>query len=395
MERTVDDASLLLRYRVCVADKESVLWYRFPIAYKDAVSYEVADGVVVSILSYAIRGGYHIHSEIPISEKLWFQLTSQIIPQLCATDSDNFPTEISAPLLATDYHPEQTATAMSCGVDSLTTFFQYTQNLRDSRWKLDLLTFFQNGAHHGGSIGHSEKEADLFQRQLEHVRKYCDTVHFPLLYVESNLDGFLSETFWDDSYNYTHTFRNAGFVLLLQKEIRDYYYAGVRDITKFDVSLWDDTELYDRWLLPHLSTDSTTFYSVSSTMDRIEKTQYLSSFPETYDHLLVCYHGGENCGRCTKCIRQLLLLDFMGVLDRYSKSFPVSTYRRERSWYILQMLVMRKKDFSLEEVYRYSLKTGARYSVRERLRAFIYRNVWKITDRKMLKREGIGTIPNQ
>lgn len=367
------DEGITLKYAISVGEKEGELWYRFPADQEESISYEVADGVIVTLLPFALRGGYDIYSEIPMSERLWFQLTGQVIPQLALTSEELWNTELHAPLCTPSYTPDRVATAMSCGVDSFTTFFEHTHDMPKERWKIDLLTFFQNGAHHSGTIGHSDKEDEVYAEQLAHVRRFCETVHYPLLDVASNLDAFLSAMFWNDSYHYTHSYRNAGFVLLLQKKIRTYYYAGAYDLNLFSTSLWDDPAHYEKWLLPNLSTDCTSFFSVATSMDRIEKMKYIAQFPETYDHLLVCYAGGENCGTCVKCVRQLLTLDYLGLLDRYQNSFSVEEYRNNKTFYERRLLVLKKTDPFLEEVYQIAEKKGVRFSIRQRLDAECYR----------------------
>lgn len=366
-----DSSGIVLKYTISVEKQQASLWFRFPVGSAESISDEVADGVLVMLLPFALRGGYNIESALPISERLWFQLTQQLIPQFCAASSETWPVEIKAPLIMPSYHPDQVATAMSCGVDSFTTFFQYTRDMPEEPWKINLLTFFENGAHHNGTIGHSNREGSIYQAQLEHVQRFCESIHYPLLSVSSNLDEFLCEVFWKDSYHQTHTFRNAGFVLLLQKRIRAYYYAGARDISCFSVSLWDDTELYEKWLLPNLSTDCTHFFSVTTSMNRIEKTRYISQFPETYDNLLVCYAGGKNCGKCTKCVRLLLTLDYLGLLGQYKNSVPLELYQSDKLWYEAQMLNNRRNDFCLEEVYQTALAQGVHFPMKIRMNAFL------------------------
>lgn len=370
-----DSDGIILSCEISAGERRGTLWFRFPAGNEDAISHEVADGVVVMLLPFALRGGYNIESELPISQRLWFQLTQQLIPQFSAVSQEYWPVNIRMPLIAPSCHPDLTATAMSCGVDSFTTFFQYTKDMPETRWKIDLLTFFEKGAHHNGVIGHSTREAEIYQGQLAHVKRFCASVNFPLLHVSSNLDDVLCELFWKDSFHQTHTFRNAGFVLLLQKQIRTYYYAGARDISRFSVSLWDDTELYEKWLLPNLSTDCTQFYSVGTSMNRIEKTRDIARFPESYDHLLVCYAGGENCGRCSKCIRLMLTLDYLGFLEQYKNSIPYETYNENKSWYELQMLCEKRSDFCLEEVYQTALAQGRRFPVKLRIQALLEKNL--------------------
>jgi bacterioferritin-associated ferredoxin len=377
-----DASGITVKYSISVAEKTDVLWFHFSPEYKDVISYEVVDGVIVMLLPFALRGGYQIISDIPISEQLWFQITQQLIPQLALTSPDIWPTEINAPLAHPAFSPNKVATAMSCGVDSFTTFYQFTSDMPEEQWKVNLLTFFENGAHHSGVIGHSSQENAVYRSQLEHVRHFCDSIRYPLLNVSSNLDSFLCEVFWKDSYHYTHAFRNAGFVLLLQKLIRVYYYAGAHDLTYFSASLWEDTEYYEKWLLPNLSTACTHFFSVSTSLNRIEKTQFISKHAETHDHLLVCYAGGENCGKCSKCIRQLLTLDYLGKLDLYKGSFTISDYLVNTSSFECQLLAFRREDPFLEEVYQTALENGVRFSIHKRCRALLYRLSLRINGAK-------------
>jgi bacterioferritin-associated ferredoxin len=262
----------------------------------------------------------------------------------------------------------------------------------EESWKVDLLTFFENGAHHNGTIGHSEQESRIFQEQLEHVRAFCEASNYQLLSVSSNLDDFLSDYFWQDSYESTHAYRNVGFVLLLQKQIRAYYYAGAWDISRFSVSLWEDSEHYEKWLLPNLSTDCTQIFSVSTAMNRMEKTRYISQFPETYDHLLVCYTSGSNCGKCDKCVRQLLALDYLGLLETYKNSIPYETYQKEKPWYELQLLSFRREDPFLNEIYQYALSHGFHFSIDRRLKAFLSRNLSRARGLKNIMRHKLSRV---
>ena len=387
-ELSKDEAGITLKYEISVCEKEGELWYRFPSDQEESISYEVADAVIVTLLPYALRGGYNIYSEIPMSERLWFQLTQQVIPQLALTPDEIWNTELHVPLCTPSYTPNLVATAMSCGVDSFATFFELTRDMPEEAWKINLLTFFQNGAHHSGTIGHSEKEKAVYEEQLAHVRRFCKSIHYPLLDVSSNLDEFLNSMFWVDSYHYTHSYRNAGFVLLLQKKIRVYYYSGARDINSFSVSLWDDPEHYEKWLLPNLSTACTRFFSTSTSLNRIDKTRYIAQFSETYDHLLVCYAGGENCGKCEKCVRQLLILDHLDLLEPYKSSIPLGEYLRNKAFYERRLLALRRKDPFLKEVYQIAKKKGVRFSIWKRMDAACYRIklLWKGLKRELSKR---------
>ena len=323
--------------------------FKFDDEYKDYISHEVADGIIVIILSYAIRGGYDIETKIPLSSELYYRLQFQLIPQLCLCCGYD-EISIKCDLLSPNYNPHAVATAMSCGVDSFATLFEYTSdNIPDDR-KITHLTFFQNGAHHGGYVGHSDDEQVIFESQLNHVKKFCDEYNWKLIVVASDVDKKLSEIFWEDPFDRTHTYRNAGIVLLLQKFIKTYYYAGSYNLNDFLCAIDESPAHYEKFLLPNISTDYTNFYNSSGSMTRIEKIQYISSFEETWNHLLVCYSQGYNCGNCVKCRRTMLELYFTNNIDKYANIFPVETFKSNYKDYIIWLLDRRDKNSIMEDI---------------------------------------------
>ena len=331
------------------------LYYEVDNEYAQYLCSEIADGVVISILSYAMRGGYDIISDIPISEELYYQINEQLIPQFVAASKDVYRTQLISSVVCSKYNPRETAMAMSCGVDSLTSFYQSTRSNELSAYKVSMLTFFENGAHHLGTIGHDERENEVFEAQLVHVQKFCEKINFPLLVVRSNLDKVLSELFWKDSYQSTHSFRNAGFVLLFQKLINKYYYGATYDISQFNGSLnCGDCAHFDSFLFPNVSTKCTMIYVTASTLSRIEKLQYLKQFPEVHESILVCYNGGDNCGKCYKCMRTLVELDFAGLLNTFQESFDIQDYKLHRNEYLFQIYKKRKRNHLYNDICKYA-----------------------------------------
>jgi len=337
-------------------DKEIYeLHYEVDNKYKGFACAELADCVVVSFLSYAMRGGYDIISDIPISEKLYYQMRNCLIPQFFAATKNAYNTKLICQYVDVDYNPCKVAMAMSCGLDSLTSYYQSISDDAMKSYSVNMFTFFQNGAHHSGNLGRNSKESEIFESQLKRVERFCEKVDVPLLVVRSNINDLLGRLFWDDSYQNTHSFRNAGFVLLFQKLIKVYYYAGVYDICEFDGSLRSgDAAHFDHFLFPNVSTQNISFYVTNSVMTRIEKIQYLRQFPETYDSLLVCYNSGNNCGICLKCKRTLVELDFADALDCFGSSFEIQNYMLNRKKYILWAFMKKNRDVLCGSIYQYA-----------------------------------------
>ena len=329
--------------------KKRELWYGIPREYQAFISSEVADAPVVLLLSYAMRGGYDIECGLPLSDKLYYQVTTQLMPQLVFSNACHFP-KITASTVDICWTPREVATALSCGVDSFTTLHEYTDENVSEKRRISCVTFFENGAHHSGHVGHSDRENMVFNAQLKHIKSYCDANQLKLISITSNLDEFLTDMFWEDSFDNTFTYRNVSFVLLLQKLIRIYYFAPDEIEKDMSFDLNQSSASYQRFLLASFSTGSTSFLNSNQVLTRIEKIKYISQFPDTYDSLLVCYCSDRNCGECIKCRRTLVEMDVAGVLDKYEKSFDLERYRKNRSRFFSWCIANRDTSPLLNEI---------------------------------------------
>ena len=264
-----------LKYLISIVSDSSIqeytLFFSVESKYAKYICDEVADGVVVILLPYAIKGGYDIESKIPITQELFYRLQYQLIPQLSICGGRK-QIKIVCDTVKPNWNPVAVATAMSCGVDSYATLFEYSSITIPKDHQITHLTFFQNGAHHSGCIGHSDYEEEVFRTQLNHVKKYCEEYSKELIVITSNVDKFLSDALWKERYHLTHTYRNIGFVLLLQKLIKIYYYSPAYNVDEFRCDLYDDSAHYERLILPNVSTDITCFYNTNGSMTRIEKS---------------------------------------------------------------------------------------------------------------------------
>ena len=354
-------------------EREDILWYQVDKEYKNCLSYELADSVIISLLLFAVEGGYDIESDIPMSETLFYRLTTQLIPYL---SSNLHCSEISikASLSNPQYNAAGVGTGLSLGVDSLTTLYEYGPEFAIDSYKITHLTFFENGAHHGGK-DINPLEHELFLNQLEKIREFCDKYGYKLLSVESNINSFLYHFFAGSNlrgFGSTHTFRNCGIVLLFQRLFKVYYYssAGIKEDVHFDKS---DSAHYDRLILPNVSNDNISFYSSGIMLTRLEKIQLLAEYAPSYDHLLVCYKEGENCGVCLKCIRTLVSLDFLNVLEKYTKSFDVEYYYSHRNWYLTRFWMQKNYSPFMKENYEYAKKHNITIPVSCKISGSFYR----------------------
>lgn len=353
-----DNERVMLSYDVTVKNdkgnsKRETLWFSISEKYKEYISDEVCDGVVLIMLFYALRGGYNIDSEVPISSRLYYTLTHQFIPQMVLMNPSAYHVELKMNTCVMNWNPNAVATAMSCGIDSLTTYYEYTDDKIPRDLQITHLTFFEQGAHHGGGGRSWEEQDRIYMAQLETAKHFCKEVGKDLIDIRSNLDDFLNRLLWHEYYEHTHTYKNIGIVLLLQKLIKVYYYSATYNLDCFSCSLEDDSAHYEKWMLPNSSTEQTSFFSSNSSRTRIEKIKYLSERPETYGHILVCYREGKNCGICMKCWRTMLEMEVSGVLDLYSTSFNIEEFRNNYENYISEMISRKNRESLMNQIYWY------------------------------------------
>lgn len=353
-------------------EKTDILYYEVEKKYLQALCDNLIDGIVVTFLSYAVRGNYDFVSAIGISEELYYNLTYHCIPQFCCNNPGAHYVKISAPIVK---NIEATSTAvaagMSLGVDSFCTLYEYTEDCQLKDYRITHLTYFENGAHHMGKSENYEEMQTLFHNQQTTVRQFCEENRLELIVVSSNLNRFLSDNFWVDPFERTHTFRNIGTALMLQKLIKTYYYSSAYNIDEFSFDLQKDSARYEKYLIPHIRTSLFKVYSSNGNLSRLEKTKYISQYVSSYDYLNVCFMDGKNCGKCLKCIRTMLTLDIIGRLEQYRKSFDVDHYRRNQNWYYTNLFYRKNNDAFTKEVYEYAIAHGKKFPLSCRVRGFV------------------------
>ena len=355
-ESLVVNGDKKVRMNVCIStdSKEDVLWYEVDEKYEPYLCDDRCDGIVVSIFLTAMRFGYEvIKSNYPISEKLYYNLTYHVIPHffdIGKKEGKNYPRlKIEAETTSEKYNGKAVVTGMSRGVDSFTTLYEYKDfELED--YRITHLCYHNIGAHHGNDTltGKSKYTSrELFEGQLQKTKEFCEKYDYELVAVDSNLNSILSDIFGRWYFNRTHTYRNLGTAMILQKLYKRYYYSSAHSLSNLNkLSVETDSASYERWVIPYLCTESMEFYSTNQEWSRHEKVERIAKMAESYDYLHVCLVGIKNCGQCLKCMITLMELDAMGdgVLDRYKNSFDIENYKQNH----------RDKWFS----QIYELKTG-------------------------------------
>ncbi len=347
-----DKTGVRIQYQLTIDEKKySLDYYFYGVDCEIDSVPERFDPIAVLFLHAAIRHGYDLKSQYPISQDLYYSLTKQVIPQLVACNKD-FAHEISinAPLTTEVFHGNWVGTGVSCGVDSLSTIAEYS-NIPLEDFKLTHLLYLKVGQHSEVRGHTAESKTAHFLTGLEIAKAFCKEAGFPLIIGESNYAELVEEVFGACSCVPDVVYRNAGSILILQNYFSRYFYANsYPSLLFFSLDMEGDNAKYDRWLLPNVSNESIRLYSANTNLRRIDKVAQLSDFPLSTKYLTVCWRGSKNCGWCNKCIRTMLELDVNGLLDKYGDRFDLEVFRERKRDLYTYVYSHRKKDLFWEEI---------------------------------------------
>lgn len=317
------------------------LWYSFPCQFEEYIVVEQLDAFVIGLLFLGLKTGYDIKLKAPLSARLYYTLSHYLIEAICLANPSFKKIKIKPDSLTTkDLNTAGMAgTGLSCGVDSFATYFDHKKD--EKPFKIEFLTFFNVGSHGDNGGEHSRR---LFKTRMARVEKFAKYENVNFIPIDSNLSEVLNLNFQN-----THTLRSVSCVLLMQKLVKNYYYASSLRFDRFKLNDKRIAE-YDLLILQMLSTESTNLFSSVSQMNRIDRIEFISKHSSTYKFLDVCTHdsskkdGKINCSSCQKCIRTMLTLDLLGYLRHYEGVFNLDHYLQNRTRYIGEVLFNDRKE---------------------------------------------------
>lgn len=370
-------------------DKE--LWYEVNILYAQYLCPEVCDGFVIAMLLPAIKFNQKIVVKAPMSAGLYHNMVNVVIPLMAKLYGNNLNIDESCNFLTIseavnmEYTPFAVATGCSMGVDSLTAITQYIKLSENKLYNLSHLTYFNVGAF--GSTYNEDVELTL-EREKQEVLNFANKLGLPVVFVNSNIHCWYS-TF--KNFNHSHTLRNMSVVLCMQKLFKHYLYASGYSLEKFKLTL-DDLAYFETLLLPQISTQCTSLISANANFNRIDKLKYIGNDVLATENLYVClkeqiwndHHVGKleddgfrNCGKCEKCLRTLIILESLGLIDDYRKIFNVDYYYRAKSTYIKAMYALRYENDTYSDILKFNPSLISMGGGKMLLKDFVFRLISK------------------
>ena len=217
------------------------------------------------------------------------------------------------------------ATGLSCGLDSLATIKDLLKLEHDDPDRVKLAALFEVGGNDSMHTGNFEQ---LYSIRKSHAAKCADHIGLDFISIRSNVDRWFPGPFTQ-----LHTLRNISAAYLLSGMIGSYYYANGVPITE-TVTRHSDSAYADAIILPLLSTEHIQFRQATPTLTAADKAKVIADFTAAHKFLNVCYFEGQNCGECEKCLRRMLLLDSLGLLERFAGVFPLHKWESNKNWYL-------------------------------------------------------------
>lgn len=284
--------------------------------------------------------GYDIVSEGEMSEKLQYQLEEYWIPTLSKCIDGYCNIRIDAPLNNSRLsNAGAVGTGISGGTDSFFTLLSHTKRTETS-FNITHVTYLNLGG-----VGYAGIREDKDNR-ITLLQRVANELNIKLVCVDTNEADYYKGI----RHVETHPLRTLSQVIILQKLFSKYYFSSTFSTYDFKVTK-KDAAYYDLMTIPLLSTETLSFYSHDAKTSRIEKLDYISSFPVTHDKLTVCIRAVYNCGICEKCKRTMLELDLLGKLDLYKNSFDVNQFKKNKTFFLIESISRRKKKQFWQEIF--------------------------------------------
>ena len=310
------------------------LFFEFDKKFKSYLCTETIDPFLTAILPYAMEFGFDVECKAPISDEIYFNFTSDVIPVLSSFQNYFQTIQIIAAGGIVDrkvLSSEAVGTGVSCGVDSLYTILSHLRKYEKALPKSHVLTHLvlMNAGSCSGKGG--EESFKWFSEEVIQAQKVCRELNLDLITIHTNLMEF-----YGIDHAHSGTMRMAGGILALDKLFGKYYLASGKEIEYFHFE--ENDAAYAFYTLRYTSTSHLQFYLTGNSTSRDKRIEYICESSIAQKYLNVCWNGFHNCGRCEKCLRTMGSLYSIGKLSLFSDSFDIGDFNKHKAARIAKMI---------------------------------------------------------
>lgn len=344
-----------------------LLYFEVKKEFGDYFCYEKCDAFVIALLLFLMEKsksyeGVTLKSDAPMSERLWFALTTWWIPTVVNNTERYDQITIDIPLDNEVLESANAvATGISGGVDSTYTVARYSK--APGRFKLNYGIFLNWRNSNKDEAGW---HCDELERNI--AKEVCKNAGLNFLEVKSNITRDL----YSEAHAAVITAVFSSYIMSLQKLVSRYYFSSTCPASMFEFTE-HDMEHFDLFTLPCLATENVEFFSAGSEVSRFEKVDYISNIEWVKSTLTVCGHWAKDdhqCSQCSKCTRTMCELDILGKLEDFNKRFDINSFRNNPSFHYGYVLMLRKKNIFCKEIYEEMKRRGIRIPLKYWVAAF-------------------------
>lgn len=321
---------------------EKVFFFEVKSEYGKYLCYERSDAFVLGLLYFALVNGYDIECTVPMSERLYYQLTYVYIPTVVKNDPALFnPIKIIAPLDNKRIENEGAVGAsVSGGVDS---FYSILRNYNNETTNYNITHLVIANC---SNIYYGEDETrKMFNALCGNGRNIAKDLGLPIVEIYTN-----EHIFWYKHYMDLFCLRYASFPYALQKLFAVYNYSTGYQYKDFTFTAANkDASHYDFFSVHLISNENLTLYSSGGEVSRAEKAEFIADNRVVQKRIQVCNVSNNigNCGQCEKCLRTQLNFYACGKLDNFTEAFDVKNFYLQKDKAILNIL-SRRGDYDRE-----------------------------------------------
>ena len=337
---------------------DTIAWYRSDFEYGIFFNEDVLDAFVLPMILPAIKYQEDIQVDGYISEKLLYSINRYLVYTLTIP----FPNKrfIHVKCKGTkviNYNSKAVGCGCSLGVDSFSAILRHLDSNCPEGYRITHLTNFNIGAY-GNDF---DKSHASYIKALESVEEFAKNENIPLVLIESNIGKF----FKDLTFNWSGPVRTMSTALAMQKLFHRYYYASGH--SNADLEITDIMGHFASLVIPMLSTENIEFIVADQDRSRIDKTVAIAENPLVQKYLHVCLReirannqGKEylrdikfrNCSRCDKCLRTLITLDILGVVEKFGNIFDLEYFYSIHDSIIEDIVINKDNNLFKNEIYK-------------------------------------------
>lgn len=277
--------------------EKQTLWYDIPEEHSALVT-PSGDAFVIGNIFLIMAGGVECVLHGNLSPSLLRNLSEFQAAWSCWRPGKYKQVSISAETEVEDLAAEPPAVAIAAfsgGVDSAYTIFRHTLGSCPEHWKRNIqaglfVKGFDIPLEHG----------DAFDRAKQKIESTLDDVGIKLITMSTNLHDLNIE--WDD----THIAGLASTLMLFKGKYNEGLIASGPAYSRL-VLPWGSNPVTDHLL----SSKNFQIVHDSTSVPRVEKIKELPVWKMGYSNLRICFSAerrDENCGKCAKCIMDILLM---------------------------------------------------------------------------------------